>query len=378
MSKLTKHKNSRKNLKSFLVHPQLLTRVQELPSQTLNEIIQSIGLADSQELLVLATSDQLRDILDLNLWQPNKKGLEVFNHMEFLEWLDVLLEADRKILGIKLQELGADFLCARLTSLIMVFDIEEIALNILGQDQTALDELDRTLDSFPQGDFGEYLLICKDERHWPIIEALFSYLYSDLHSYCTEVLTRFKEKSSDLCEEEGVDHVVSLLEQALDDELEKWEERRTKHGFVLPKDAQRLVEIWSAQTIQEILDYPKHGVITKIYIDNVRKDLQLIEKMDSAFDQRIKPIAKDALEEELEVLRALDEDLYEERKLELVFLCNMLIAQDTNLSPLETVEDVRKACKSGLKKIRRERPMISPIFGSITCLQVFAIGKYKT
>lgn len=72
-------------LNEILDDPGALARVRELPGVTLHRLICAIGLDDSLELLALATPHQVREVLDLQLWEGDRLLLD-----EALEWLHLL------------------------------------------------------------------------------------------------------------------------------------------------------------------------------------------------------------------------------------------------------------------------------------------------
>ena len=84
---------SAKLLTRILDQPDLVRSVRELPPQTFGKLIHHIGLEDAGELVALATTDQLRQIFDDDLWRSEKPGRdETFDAERFALWLEVMLE----------------------------------------------------------------------------------------------------------------------------------------------------------------------------------------------------------------------------------------------------------------------------------------------
>jgi hypothetical protein len=72
-------------LDALLEDPQALIKVRAMPSVLLHRTITGIGLQDSAELLAMATPQQVRELLDLELWQGDRIRLE-----DALDWIHFL------------------------------------------------------------------------------------------------------------------------------------------------------------------------------------------------------------------------------------------------------------------------------------------------
>ena len=73
---------NRTDLDEFLARPGSAERVRRAPYQDLFLAIKAVGLADSQELLLLATTEQRRAFIDLDCWRKDS-----FHMASFLEWM---------------------------------------------------------------------------------------------------------------------------------------------------------------------------------------------------------------------------------------------------------------------------------------------------
>ena len=72
----------RTDLEDFLARPGSAKRVRSAPYQDLFLAIKAVGLADSQELLLLATLEQRRGFIDLDCWRKDS-----FHRPSFMEWM---------------------------------------------------------------------------------------------------------------------------------------------------------------------------------------------------------------------------------------------------------------------------------------------------
>src|SRR5690349_4650161 len=73
---------------ALLSEPDAAQLVPRLPVQELYYAIKEVGLADAQELVALASPEQVRGFLDLDVWQRDQLDVERMN-----EWLEALVEA---------------------------------------------------------------------------------------------------------------------------------------------------------------------------------------------------------------------------------------------------------------------------------------------
>ncbi len=77
----------RTDLEDFLAQPGSAKRVRNVPYQDLFLAIKAVGLADSQELLLLATLEQRRGFIDLDCWRKDS-----FHRPSFMEWMAAYLQ----------------------------------------------------------------------------------------------------------------------------------------------------------------------------------------------------------------------------------------------------------------------------------------------
>ena len=89
--------------------------VPRLQPDLLHRVIQSCGLEDCGELVVLATPEQLTRIFDLDLWRSAQPGMdEQFDADRFGVWLEVLAEFGSSMAARKVVEMDADLVIAGL------------------------------------------------------------------------------------------------------------------------------------------------------------------------------------------------------------------------------------------------------------------------
>src|SRR3954470_7055814 len=98
--------SSRKLLARVLETPELGAQLQSLPGPVLGKLIDYVGLEDAGELVALATTDQLAQIFDEDLWRSSRAGEDPrFDAERFLLWLEIMLEAGERVVAERLAEL---------------------------------------------------------------------------------------------------------------------------------------------------------------------------------------------------------------------------------------------------------------------------------
>src|SRR5215470_14491938 len=96
-------------LDRILDTPHLEQVVPRLQPDVLHRVIQTCGLEDCGELVVLATPKQLTRIFDLDLWRSAQPGMdEQFDADRFGVWLEVLAEFGGSVAAQKVAQMDAD------------------------------------------------------------------------------------------------------------------------------------------------------------------------------------------------------------------------------------------------------------------------------
>src|SRR5215470_10590195 len=104
-----KRQERRTVLARILDTPHLDHIVPRLQPDLLHRVIQSCGLEDCGELVMLATPEQLTRIFDLDLWRSAQPGMdEQFDADRFGVWLEVLAEFGGSVAAQKVAQMDAD------------------------------------------------------------------------------------------------------------------------------------------------------------------------------------------------------------------------------------------------------------------------------
>jgi len=116
----------RQLLARILDEPSLVATVQNLPPRTLGRLINRVGLEDSSEIISLATTEQIKQIFDDDLWKSDRpRSDEAFDADRFALWLEVMLEAGEGFVAQKLLELPEDMVTLALHRHLLVLDMDQ-------------------------------------------------------------------------------------------------------------------------------------------------------------------------------------------------------------------------------------------------------------
>ena len=110
---------SRSDLEAFLAESGSAERVRSAPYQDLFLAIKAVGLADSQELLLLATSRQRRGFIDLDCWRKDS-----FHMASFMEWMAAYMQCGPEEAAAAARAVDANLLALFLRNNIRIHFLE--------------------------------------------------------------------------------------------------------------------------------------------------------------------------------------------------------------------------------------------------------------
>ena len=227
-------------LERILETPQLARVVPRLQPEVLQRIIQSCGLEECAGLLSLATSAQLADVFDLDLWRTDQPGVdEQFDADRFGLWLEVMMEAGASGAADRLAGIDVNLLIAAFAQHVMVFDRAAITpLPGDGEEAPAT-----RLEDGNGLDVGGYRVIGRSVDAWDAIVAVLIALDAE-HSDCFhQVMRGCRRLSNSLPEVDGLDDLLADGEQAMFDLGFDRERRLEKRGYVTPAEARAFLQM---------------------------------------------------------------------------------------------------------------------------------------
>src|SRR5438552_1140353 len=224
-------RDGRTVLDRILDTPHLEQVVPRLQPDLLHRVIQSCGLEDCGELVVLATPEQLTRIFDLDLWRSAEPGMdEQFDADRFGVWLEVLAEFGVSMAAQKLAEMDADLVIVGLAQHARVFDRAMV---------TATHVLDYGLAC----EVGGYRLVAKRTDSWEAIVAILISLDAEHPGYFHQVMRGCRALSNSRPEPDGLHDLLAEEHQTMFDLGLDRERRRDEQGYVTPAQARSFLQM---------------------------------------------------------------------------------------------------------------------------------------
>jgi Family of unknown function (DUF6178) len=229
-------------LDRILDTPNLQHVVPRLQPELLHRVIQSCGLEDCGELVVLATPEQLTRIFDLDLWRSAQPGMdEQFDADRFGVWLEVLADFGAGMAAQKLTEMDADLVIVGLAQHARVFDCAVVTpyRTTDGVESTGIREPDHGIAS----EVGGYRLFAKRTDSWEAIVAILISLDAEHPDYFHQVMRGCRALSNSGRELDELDNLLAEKDQIMFDLALDRERRRDEKGYVPPAQARAFLEM---------------------------------------------------------------------------------------------------------------------------------------
>jgi adenylate kinase family enzyme len=230
-------------LARLIEEPDLPVLVRELPGDRFTALVREVGVADADELVALATTEQLVAAFDEDLFVNARPGeREVFDRRRFVTWLEVLLEAGDEAVARRMDELSEEFVAHALSSVVLVFDHDTLRERIAYEEDG--DEADKALERTLNEEIDGYLLVARQEEGWDAVLALVLALDRRHRALLVRILDRCVALASDYVDDlEALTDVLSNAESLAEDVEAAREERRSRLGFVDPRAARGFLEL---------------------------------------------------------------------------------------------------------------------------------------
>lgn len=255
-------------LARILDTPHLERVVPQMQPELLHRVIQSCGLEDCGELVMLATPGQLARIFDLDLWQPAEPGMDDrFDADRFGVWLEVLAESGAGAAAQKLASMSAALVIAGLAQHVRVFDGAVVTpyRTTDGIEVTPLPDIDGLVC-----DVGGYRVVAKRTDSWDAIVEILIALDAEHSGYFDTVMRGCRALSNAGYEVDGLDDLLVQEQQAMFDlELDR-EHRRDRQGYVTPAQARAFLEM-SRRVQLESAAMPPENPLARAYFRSLNQ-----------------------------------------------------------------------------------------------------------
>ena len=276
MSFLTaKIKQPQALLNHLLGEPELPAIVKKLDFGVLVRLIHHVGLEDAGQIVSLATTEQLSNIFDEDLWRSRSPGqAETFDAARFGLWLEVMLEAGAASAARKIAALDENLVSLGLGRLIWVAGKGDMAMGFENGWHPEKDHsLERALAGSLSMEFEGFLIFSKDQTHWDAVCAFLAELSEMDHELFTQLMERCRQITiADVEDNGGSLGLFSDGEMLEEDAASEREERREGQGFVTSLSAALFLGRARSTPLRKIIEKHKMDYATRVYTDASRSN----------------------------------------------------------------------------------------------------------
>lgn len=345
-----------------LEQPALVQAVRALDGGSLGKLIQHVGLEDAGELIALTSHEQLEQVLDQDLWRAaNLSEDEHFDPKRFATWLAVMLNIGDAFAVRRVCALPRDLLTLAVHRLVFVIDMDAL------MSDPPDDATEKALDSALHEEWEEFRLIARDHDAWDSLWQVLIALDQEHHDLLRSLLERCADLDAEIVEDHGgLFEALSATDVLDDDVAEERKSRRGALGFVAPADARSFLALAAKPEPPRERD-----PMTKAYFRGLRQEAQAPADLSAlvallrelgVHDERpaaaalptgdARRSARALFEAAMEQLRDTHVAVFDQRREELSYLTNVLLAgtPDRELRPLEALELALDHCSRGLQR----------------------------
>ena len=221
--------------------PQLARAVPLLRPEVLHAVIAHYGLDDCGQFIALATPQQLSAVFDLDLWKAPRSGAaEQFDPARFLEWLEVLVDADPAIAADRLAQQDVALVVAGLSPSITVWDPP--VFSSVAEPTGADAVVNAGRERGAHVEVGGYLVVARRTEAWDAIVAVLVALEKHHSATFHRVMRACRRLSDSGRELDGLDDLLPDAEQLRFDVSLGREERRDLLGYLPPEQARAFLD----------------------------------------------------------------------------------------------------------------------------------------
>lgn len=356
--------SSQQLLARLLDTPQLPERIQALPGATLGKLIARVGLADAGELVALATTEQLAQIFDEDLWRSADAGEdERFDAERFLLWLEIMLEAGERFVAERLAELPQDLVTLAIHRHVLVIAFDDLRDELTAGDDEA-DAAEKAFESSLSEELDGYQLIWRGGDGWDELLSALLALDRDHHGVLVDLLEHCAALSREQIDDNGGLYAVLSSEEMLEADLQaERETRRSAAGYVAPSAAAAFLRLAALETSET--PYTEHDPVTRAYFRELSPTTAAPERARAGAGNLLgagdaAPQAEPLLVLALRELAQSDPTTFSARSEELAYLANVLLGGHSidgrRLRPYDAVQLAIATVSRGLALIEKKPP----------------------
>lgn len=234
------HASPARLVRRVLDAPDLADAVRALPPRALARVVEQVGLEDASELVALATTDQLVEVFDTDLWRSDRAGEdERFDAGRFLLWLGVLREAGDDAVAARLVDLPEDLVTLAFHREILVVPEDTLAEELERDDGRA----EKALESCLSEDVNGFEVVSRHHEGWDDVLAALLAVDARDHDACERLLSRCAAMDAEAIDDSGLFEVLSRAETLEEDVAADREQRRSRDGYVAPSSAAAFLKL---------------------------------------------------------------------------------------------------------------------------------------
>jgi len=263
---------SRVLLARILDQPSLVAAIESLPAAALGRLIEHVGLEDAGEIVALATTQQIRQIFDDDLWRSEGPGRdEAFDASRFTLWLEVMLEAGEAFVASRLVDLPEEMVTLAFCKEVLVINIDEMAISMSSRRSADQTLLEKALESCLCEEIGEYRVISRRHEGWDAVLGVLLALDRDHHDFVARLLERCWHATNEYIADNGGLYDVLTSEEMLEaDAAAEREDRRAWEGYVSPSDAASFLASARTTELSKIARMRDRDPIARAYFRGLR------------------------------------------------------------------------------------------------------------
>ncbi len=232
-------------LRHVIERPELVAAVRDLEGAQLAQLITHVGLEDAGEIVALASTEQLVQVFDEDLFRATTVGGdEDFQPARFGLWLHVLSEAGDAFLAGRLSSLPRELLVLGIHRLILVLDMDALAVDMEQLDEDEANHTEKALERGLCEEWEEFRLIARDAEHWDVLWNALLALDRDHHDLVRHIIERCAALDTEFIEDNGGLYEVLTSDEMLESDISaEREDRLAAAGHVAPADARAFLKL---------------------------------------------------------------------------------------------------------------------------------------
>lgn len=184
-------------MNSLVELPDLANTIRALPAPIFAALVRTVGVGDAGELVALATTEQLVQAFDEDLFVSNRVGeRESLDVGRFVVWLEVLLEAGDEVAADRVAELDEDFVAHAFGGVVLALDEDALRNRLDDGDEDGATQVNKSLESALTEEIDGYLLVAKQQDGWDAVLAVVLALDRNHRALLVRLLDRLAQVGS--------------------------------------------------------------------------------------------------------------------------------------------------------------------------------------